>query len=121
MNISPFLSINHSCNETLQWAMKQLLQADLRSIQTFDLHTARLAMHDCPCPNHGTEECECQMVVLLVYGKVAGPATLILHGTDGQTWVSIVNDPQQRVSTKMMTLIQQALEVKSPLSISTGK
>ena len=75
MNTSPFLSINHPSDEALQWTKQQLLQAGLRSIQTFDLHTARLALHDCPCPNHGTEECDCQMVVLLVYGKVADVST----------------------------------------------
>ena len=118
MNISPFLSINHPCDEALQWARKQLVQADLRPIQTFDLHTARLAMHDCSCPNHGTEECDCQMVVLLVYGKAAEPATLILHGNNGQTWVSIANDPQQRANVKLAHSIQQALEIKVPVSVS---
>lgn len=121
MNISPFLSINHPCDEALQWARKQLVQADLRPIQTFDLHTARLAMHDCSCPNHGTEECDCQMVVLLVYGKVAEPATLILHGNDGQTWVSIANDPQQRTDTKLINSIRQALDIKEPVSISQAE
>lgn len=126
MNISPFLSINHPCDEALQWARKQLLQADLRPIQTFDLHTARLAMRDCSCPNHGTEDCDCQMVVLLVYGKDAdvstllntSPATLILHGNDGQTWVSIANDSQQRANAKLIHSIQRALETNEPVSIS---
>jgi hypothetical protein len=121
MNISPFLLINHSCDEALQWTKEQLLQAGLHPIQTFDLHTARLAMHNCPCPNHGTEDCDCQMVVVLVYGKVAEPATLILHGNNGQTWVSIVNDPQQRVDAKTMTLIQQTLEVKPAVPMSRGR
>jgi hypothetical protein len=121
MNISPFLSINHSCDEALQWTRQQLVQANLRSIQTFDLHAARQGIHECTCPNHGSEECDCQMVVLLVYGKAAEPATLILHGNDGQTWVSIVNDPQQRADAKMTALIQQALDVKTPISISTAK
>jgi hypothetical protein len=105
----------------LQWTRQQLVQANLHSIQTFDLHTARQGIHECTCPNHGTEECDCQMVVLLVYGKAAEPATLILHGNDGQTWVSIVNDPQQRADAKTMALIQQALEVKTPISISTAE
>lgn len=121
MNISPFLSINHPSGEALQWTKEQLLQSGLRPIQTFDLHMARLAMHDCPCPNHGTEECDCQMVVLLVYGRVAEPTALILHGNDGQTWVSIVNDPQQRVDAKTMVLIQHALGVKAPVSVSNSK
>ena len=118
MNISPFLSINHSCDEALQWTKKQLLQAGLRPIQTFDLHTARLAMHDCPCPNHGTDECDCQLVVLLVYEKAAEPVTLILHGNDGQTWVSIAGDSLQRADSKLINSIRQALEIKASVSIS---
>lgn len=121
MNTSPFLFVNRPCNETLQWTKKQLSQAGLRPIQTFDLHTARLALHDCSCPNHGTEECDCQMVVVLVYGKVAEPATLILHSNDGQTWVSIANDPQQRTDGKLINSIRQALEIKSPVSISQAE
>ena len=61
MNISPFLSVNHSCDEALQWTKKLLLQARLRPMQTFDLHTARVGLQDCPCPNHGTNECDCQI------------------------------------------------------------
>ena len=118
MNISPFLSVNHSCDEALPWTKKQLLQAGLRPIQTFDLHTARVGLHDCPCPHHGTNECDCQMVVLLVYGKAAEPATLILHGTDGQTWISIANNPRQRPDVKLITAIQQALEIKAPVAVS---
>lgn len=121
MNISPFLSINHPCGEVLPWAMKQLLQIDLRPIQTFDLHDARLATQDCSCPHHGTSACDCQMVVLLVYGKAADPTTLILHGNDGRTWISIANDPQQVANPKMVTSIQQALEVKVPISISNAE
>ncbi len=117
MNTLPLLSINHHSDEALQWTKNQLAQAGLRPIQTFDLHAARLAMHDCPCPNHGTEECDCQLVVLLVYGKAPDPATLILHGNNGQTWVSIANDPQQRANAKLIHSIQQALETNEPVSI----
>ena len=94
------------------------MRAGLRPVQTFDLHTARAGLHDCPCPNHGMDECDCQMVVLLVYGKAAEPATLILHGNDGQTWFSIADNPRQRVDAKLITGIQQALEVKVPVSVS---
>ena len=88
MNISPFLTVNHSCDKTLQWTSHQLQKAGLRSVQTFDLHTARIGSHECQCPNHGTEACDCQMVVLLIYGDTVEPVTLILHGNDGQTWLS---------------------------------
>ena len=129
MNISPFLSVNQPCDETLPWTKKQLSQAGLRPIQTFDLHTARLAMHDCPCPKHGIQECDCQMVVVLVYEKAAdvatlptvvnpSPATLILHGNNGQTWISIANDPGQPADAKLIDSIRQALEIKTPAAIS---
>ena len=118
MNISPFLSVDHSCDEAWQWTKKLLLQAGLRPIQTFDLHTARVGLQDCPCPNHGKSECDCQLVVVLVYGSASEPATLILHGNDGQTWLAIADDPRQRADVKLITAIQQALEIKAPADVS---
>jgi hypothetical protein len=113
MNISPFLAINHSCDEALRWATQQLSQVGLRPVQTFDLHTARLALHDCPCPNHGTNECDCQMIVMLVYGTAYEPVTLILHGNAGQTWVSIADSPHPKSDVELVNAIQRALEVKT--------
>lgn len=112
MNISPFLFISDPCDKTLQWTNKRLVKAGLHPVQTFDLHAARTALHDCPCPNHGTNECDCQLVVLLVYGKAEEPMTLILHGNDGQTWLSIADGPHQRSDAGLRGEIQQALEVK---------
>lgn len=91
MNIFPFLSINHSCDEAMLWAKAQLTQAGLHPVQTFDLHTARNGLCDCPCPNHGTNDCDCQMVVLLIYGDTGVPETLILHGNGEETWLSITD------------------------------
>jgi hypothetical protein len=108
--ISPFLSIDSSCDKALQFTRKRLSKAGLRSVQTFDLQTARLAAHDCSCPNHGTEECDCQMVVLLVYGENVEPATLTLHGNDGKTWLSVADSPFQRVDQKLLGNIRRALE-----------
>jgi hypothetical protein len=100
MYISPFLTVNYSCDKTLQWTHQRLQEAGLRSVQTFDLHTARTGSHDCQCPNHGTEACDCQMVVLLVYGVTVEPVTLILHGNDGQTWLSTPEGPASVLSLK---------------------
>lgn len=114
MNLSPFLSIQRSCNETLPWSKERLSQAGLRCVQTFDLHTARAGLHDCPCPHHGTEQCNCQMVVMLIYGEFDEPVTLILHGNDGQTWLSIADSPRPGSATQLTRAIQRALEVKVP-------
>jgi len=113
MNISPFLSVSQPCEGTLQWAKTQLSQANLRAVQTFDLHTARIGLADCSCPNHGTAACDCQMVVLLVYGTTEEPVTLILHGSDGQTWLSIV-ESQPQTESRLMNTIQQTLETGAP-------
>ena len=95
-------------------------------MRTFDLHTARHALHDCPCPNHGTEKCDCQMVILLVYGKASdvstplnasvstpldtSPVTLILHGNDGRTWLSLVDTTTQHEDSSLQESIERALQ-----------
>src|SRR5215208_2603500 len=99
----PFLSIDSSCEEALKLTGKQLSEASLRVVQTFDLHIARFAPYDCSCPNHGMEECDCQLVVLLIYGEALEPATLILHGNDGKTWFSMTEGPLHHVD-KNLTL-----------------
>ena len=108
--LSPFLSINTSCDQALQATETRLSEAGLSAVQTFNLNTARLGLHDCGCPNHGTDACDCQMIVLLVYGEVAEPATLILHGNNGQTWISMADSAGQRGDEQLVGRIQNALE-----------
>src|SRR5215211_5399206 len=117
MNISPFLTVNHTCDQALQWVNQRLLKAGLRGVQTFDLQTARAASHDCECPNHGTEQCDCQMVVLLVYGSMEEPATLILHGNDGKTWLSITASAKS--GSSLANQIQQALAIHETTALKT--
>lgn len=117
MTTPSFLTVDLPCDMALQAAKKKLSQTGLRALQTFDLHTARLAQQECPCPNHGTEDCDCQMVVLMVYGETPEPATLILHGSDGQTRFSIADDPSQRADRKLVASIKQALDIKAVVSV----
>jgi hypothetical protein len=118
---SPFCQINCSCDEALQWTKKKLSQAGLRALQTFDLHTARHALEGCYCPHHGTSKCDCQMLVLLVYGEAVEPATLILHGNDGQTWLSLVDSPGQKTNAGIAAAIKSVLEAKLPFAVSNGE
>ncbi|HRJ59501.1 MAG TPA: hypothetical protein PLV64_24690 [Anaerolineales bacterium] len=117
MNTSSFLIVDLPCDVALQTAKKKLSQANLRALQTFDLHTVRHTQQDCPCPNHGTAECDCQMVVLMVYGETAEPATLILHGSDGQTRFSIADDTSQRADKKLVVSIKEALNLKAAVPV----
>lgn len=109
--LNPFLSLNSPSDKSLIWLKAQLAAANLRVVQTFDLHSARHALNDCPCPHHGTEQCDCQLIVLLIYGSGAEPVTLILHGNDGQTWLSIVEQPDQRPGPAAIGAIRRALQL----------
>lgn len=113
MNFSPFLSIDRPCHEALQWTSQQLTKTGLRPVQTFDLSAARLGMPDCACPHHGTDQCDCQLVVLLVYGKTGEPSTLILHGNNGQTWISLAEGTVQGTNTQLCIQIKRILEQNS--------
>jgi hypothetical protein len=80
-----------------------------RVLSSFDLRAALASQPDCTCPHHGRQECSCQMVVLLVYGKGEQPSTLVLHGCDGKTFLSLVDSPQQRVEKGLMELLYKKL------------
>ena len=110
--LSPLLSIASSCDQALQMIKAHLSEAGLPAVQTFNLSTARLGLHNCCCPNHGTEACDCQLIVLLVYGDVAEPVTLLLHGNNGQTWISVADSTSQRGDLKLLTRIRRVLETK---------
>ena len=107
--LSPFLSLDCSCDQVLFATRTKLARAGLSAVQTFNLSTARLGLHDGDCPNHGTRACDCQMVILLVYGEAHEPATLILHGNDGTTWMSIANNTLQQVDPELILSIRHAL------------
>jgi len=106
---SPFLIIVQSYDEALDWVTCRLSSVGLHVMRTFDLQAARHIHAGCPCPHHGTEQCDCQMVVLLVYGGDNRPISMVAHSFDGRTWFSLVDTPQQRADPRLETAIIQAL------------
>lgn len=113
----PFLILEQPCNEAIAWITRQVSAVGLRVMRTFDLQAARHDPADCPCPHHGTDRCDCQMVVLLVYADNYGPISLIAHSHDGRTWFSLVNTPQQRADPHLEVTIRMALEFQSTPSM----
>jgi len=107
--LMPFLVLDQTCDQVLVWVSQQLTSASFRVVQTFDLQVARLAHPDCPCPHHGTNDCNCQMVVLLVYGKQDDPATLVIHGQDGRSWVSLAGPVGKRFNQHLEVVVRRAL------------
>jgi hypothetical protein len=109
---SPFVILRRPCDEAVPWAARKLEHAGFQTMRTFDLRAARLAHLDCPCPHHGTEQCDCQMVVLLVYQENIPPTTLVIHGSEETSWFYLINTPQQPSGQLLEKNIQEALSLE---------
>lgn len=115
---SPFLILNQPCNAAIDWVVQQISSNGLQVVRTFDLHDARHDPTSCPCPHHGTDQCDCQMVVLLIYGNEHEPISLVAHGYNSQTWFSVIDTPQQRADPRLETAICVALAPHIPLPLN---
>jgi hypothetical protein len=105
----PFLVIENTCTQVLTLVNEKLTEAGFRTVQTFDLQTARHAHLGCTCPRHGTSDCNCQMVILLVYGKQEDPATLIIHSQDEKTGVSFSSPMGEHATQNLGSAIRRIL------------
>ncbi len=105
----PFLTLDQTCEQVDAWARQKLTGAGFRIVQTFDLQAARVSHSECSCPHHGTEECTCQMVILLVYGRRGDPATLIIHGQDGKTWLSLATPGETQSRQSLESSVRNML------------
>ena len=92
---STILSLKSNSQTAIDQFIQRLGQAGFQVLPSFDLKVARAAHVGCACPYHGTDQCDCQMVVLLVYGQDETPVTLVIHGHDGQTEIALVDTPEQ--------------------------
>ena len=110
--LSPFLIVEQNCEQTLRSVRETLTGAGLRAVQTFDLQIARQAHLECQCPNHGTTSCNCQLVILLVYGKQDDPATLILHSEESTTGISLANPASDQATQNLGGIIRRTLMSK---------
>ncbi|RPI86426.1 MAG: hypothetical protein EHM41_08570 [Chloroflexi bacterium] len=103
------LQVNMDCAKTASLAAENLQAASFRVVQTFDLQAARSTQSTCSCPHHGTDLCDCQMLILLVYGIDLNPITLLFHGRDQQTQIHWVTQPGQRVNPDMELKVWKAV------------
>ena len=115
---SLFLTIEKPGEEVILKIMELLGKVNMQTIRTFDLRGARLTNPECPCPNHGTSACDCQISVLLIYHKGHPPASLLIHSLQETTWLYLVDTPEQPLNKTVDLLIRETL-VANP-SISMG-
>jgi hypothetical protein len=109
-NLTPILTLNQEAEIAVTWAMSQLQTRGFQVERTFDLHTARMEHANCPCPHHGTINCTCQMVVLLIHGIDQQLATLIVHGNDNKTCLSLVESANQPEAAKIIEVLELEVE-----------
>jgi hypothetical protein len=113
-SLMPFLVLDKTCDQALSWVNERLSSAGFRVVQTFDLQIARSAHPECTCPHHGEAECNCQMVVLLVYRKQEDPATLIIHGQENKSWISLATPVDGHNNQQLKIAIRHALTPRLP-------
>lgn len=89
----PILYTQQPCEDAVQDFVKCMHRAGLYVVRTFDLQDTRKGEGACSCPYHGSAQCDCQIVILLVYGEDDRPVSLVVHGHNSQTWFSLVNSP----------------------------
>ena len=108
----PLSKLNSTGDEVVTRVKHALEDTGLRVMRSFDSQLTRIAVTQATCPHHGTAACDCQIVILLVYDEDSQPATLLAHGQDGETWISLIIAPGQRPNTHLEKKIKQAI---SPL------
>lgn len=112
-----FFYISQPCEKAVSFVIECLQQSGLQVLQTFDLQDTRADVPQCTCLDHGSEACDCQMVVLLVYEGACQPASLMAHGQGNQTWFSLIEYPgssNRALDGRIVTLLENAASIQIP-------
>ena len=122
------LTFNSTGEAAARTATAALIRCGLHVVRSFDLRSALTPRVNCDCPHHGTAQCTCQFVVLLVYGDpstsfdfaqdrrsgqvAAAPLVLTLHSHGDRTSAQIVRDaaslPDPRLAEQVMAALTEA-------------
>ena len=119
--MSHFLALPFDWERVMFEITRLLSAAGLQAVRSFDLQSARAAHLAYTCPHHGTDGCNCQLIMLLVYGQARSPVTLVVYGWDGQTWASIVNQTEQRADPRQETSVLRTLSPGNFNFVSQGE
>jgi hypothetical protein len=106
---TPLVTLQTNWDKALSHVTRALEAKGLQILRSFDLQVARSVHANCSCPHHGTEKCDCQMVVLLVYAPGKPPITLVVHGHDGQVSFVLVDSPQEGGDQQVAMSVRQLL------------
>jgi hypothetical protein len=107
-SLTPILTLQDTTEATVAWMMRQLSVSGFQVERTFDLQAARQAHADCPCPHHGTRNCTCQMIVLIVHSE-GQLTTIVARGQDKRTSLSLVDGTNQFIDKRVFQALLPAL------------
>ena len=108
--MTQLLEFNNSPHFVIAWLTDLLQEAGLQLSSSFNFRTALPKDISCNCPHHAAD-CDCDLTVLLVYGTEPEPVTLLAHSHNGRTWLSLVDDGEDRPSSAFKLQIKAALAV----------
>lgn len=117
----PFRTYFSDGETILRLVTENLEGAGLRVVKSFDLRSACGSLSGNVCPHHGTAPCDCQLVVLLLFGLSARPLSLILHSHQGQTEMQWDEVPDIQPDMEQRAFILQALNGKTGVPLYLGK
>ena len=109
-HLASLLTLHQTAETTVAWTMQRLMARGFQVEQTFDLQAARMSQVDCPCPYHGTDDCTCQMIVLLVHGQKTQPMTIVVHGQDNQTSLSLLEIENNALDENVIQALLPVME-----------
>jgi len=115
------LTLNIESESAVDRVTQRLKDRGLQVMRSFDLQVARSAHVNCACPHHGTAQCDCQMIVLLVYGEEVQPLTLVAHGHEGKTHFAMVDTPEQEQEDLLGSTIINVLTMERLSALRRGK
>lgn len=121
--MSTLTSIPRPSAEVVDRITRALRADGLQVTCSFDLQSARAALVDpgrCPCPHHGTASCTCQYLILLVSERGSEPVSLVVHGHDDQTYLSLAEPPGGTRDGKLEARLLRRIDELTPSTSSGG-
>jgi hypothetical protein len=110
INVNTFTTSHEAA---LAWIRQQLSSLDLVVQPSFDLQVAKSSHANYSCPHHGTTQCNCQIVVLLVYYQNQAPISLVVHSQDGYSYLSMTGIPDESGDKSLADKIYDALRYQN--------
>lgn len=100
------LTIFENSAEAIALLSDHLEKIGLKMERSFDMRIQQNGNIACSCLHHGTKECDCQIIVLLIYGTLDGPDSVVAHSRDGRTVFSIAAGPGKPQDADLMKIFQ---------------